>query len=864
MPLTLLVAVFLLIPAAGSASAAAPTIVSTSAAAVTTKTAVLQAKVNPGGEATTYNFEYGTADCSANPCAGIPVPNGNVGAGSGVIEVSNEIAALSPGTTYHFRVLATNGSGTVAGPDTVFHTFAADAPDAKCPNQAFRYGPGAFLPDCRAYEMVSPVEKGGRSIRQFAAIRSIRAGYNQSDLNGEKFTYASSASFGDQVSSRNANQYIATRGAGGWTTHGINPLAGRSVGEPFFSFTGDFETPFKVFSPDLSNAWLMDMTVARLTPDAAEGGWPNLYRRDNLTDGYEALTTSVLSNPAEIEVFSKLEEFLEVQGHSRDFSHVLFTDKVALTPNAVVGTQKQQVYDFSGGEVHLVSVLPDGTANAGVSTVGTVQLPIEHNAWFSHAVSDDGSRVFWTNSTGGSPGSPGQGKIYVRKNPGQPQSALNGASECTEPAKACTIPVSSGTAQFWTASADGSEAIYSEGPLRDAENERGTLYRRDVDAETSTQIAKNVTGVLGAGDDASYVYFTSWEVLDGGAAAGEPNLYLEHEGSITFVATLTAADTGPTEGPNGIDHASTVDSTESRYHSSRVTPDGRHLAFQTAYPQLGYDNTDAVNGKAALEVYLYDADADELTCASCNPSGGRPVGQVLQAPYDAGAHVPTFGWAAAWIPTFSHDLYAPRALSSDGNRLYFNSFDALVPRDSNGAQDVYQWEAQGTGGCERAGGCINLLSTGEDPQKSEFVDATPDGSDVFIETDSDLDPRDPGLTDIYDVREGGGYPPSPPPSPPCVGDACQSIPAAPNDPTPASAGFRGAGDPAPRRNCSAQTRRAAELGRQAKRLARAARRSSEPGQAKQLRKRSARLAKQAEQLDKGAGRCRRANRGAGR
>jgi hypothetical protein len=845
----------------GSALAAAPTVSSASVSAVTRSAAVLEAEINPNGEATTYHFEYGTLDCSSSACLSVPVPNGNLGSGGSSLKIAEEVDGLAPDTRYHYRVVAGNGSGSDASLDRTFRTYQIETPDTSCPNQEFRVGVAAKLPDCRAYEMVSPVEKNGRAIRQFAGLNTgaspVRAGYNQSTPGGDKLAYAAAVSFGDQVSARNANQYIATRGADGWSTHGINPLAGPTIAHPIISFTADFETPFKLFTPDLSSAWIVDQSLTPLTPDAAKG-WANLYRRDNSAESFEALTTNVLSNPAEYELLETSEAGLEVQGHSSDFSHIVFSEDVALTPDADPG-HANQLYDFSDGETHLVSVLPDGTASTKTSTAGTVLGFGEHSASLNNAVSDDGSRIFWTGDLIRLAGL-GAGPLYVRENPDQPQSALNGSNECTEPAKACTLPISSSSerAVFWTANGAGSKVIYSEGALNGA---LATLFERDVDAEASTPIAGEVSGVLGASDDLSYLYFTSKEDLAAGATAGEPNVYLDHEGTLTFVATLSLEDTGSPSFPAPGEYAR-VDNVMSRYHASRVTPDGRHLAFETIHPQPDYDNADALNGNADMEVYIYDADSGELTCASCNPSGARPVGQALQQSY-ASSKEPTGIWAAAWLPTFSHDLYGPRALSEGGDRLYFNSFDALVPRDTNGAQDVYQWEAQGTGSCEVVGGCVSLLSTGEDAEKSEFVDATSDGSTVFIETDSSIAPQDPALTDIYAVREGGGFPPPPPPPPPCTGDSCQSTGLAPNDPTPASASFKGAGGAAARR-CSGAATNAGKLNRQAKLLRRRARHASSPQRSKQLRERSARLAKQARETSKQASRCRRSNRGAGR
>ena len=158
-------------------------------------------------------------------------------------------------------------------------------------------------------------------------------------------------------------------------------------------------------------------------------------------------------------------------------------------------------------------------------------------------------------------------------------------------------------------------------------------------------------------------------------------------------------------------------------------------------------------------------------------------------------------------------------LSDEGSRVFFNAFDALVPADVNGVQDVYQWEAPGSGDCaagspaysELNEGCISLISTGKSAKESVFIDASASGGDVFFTTSSSIDPRDPGSIDVYDARAGGGFPPPPPPPPPCVGDACQNVPAPPDDQTPASAVFRGPGDPvAGGRKCPKGKRRVAE------------------------------------------------------
>jgi hypothetical protein len=308
--------------------------------------------------------------------------------------------------------------------------------------------------------------------------------------------------------------------------------------------------------------------------------------------------------------------------------------------------------------------------------------------------------------------------------------------------------------------------------------------------------------VLGTSDDSSRIYFASEEVLAGPnpqgdlPTAGSPNLYLHEGGNFTFIGTLSSGDTEPPAG----EYLSPIAAQPYR-KTSRITPDGRHIAFMSSASLTGYDNTDINNGKADAEIFVFDATANggegQLRCVSCNPSGQRPTGRNLLL-----EEFPTSIWAAALLPPYQTELHGSRVLTDDGNRVFFESYEALLPADTNGKTDVYQWEASGSGDCTESvpayspinGGCLSLISSGESPSNSAFVDASPDGRDVFFTTGSSLVPQDPGLIDIYDAREGGGYPAPPGQPAACEGEACQGPLAAPNDPTPASAAFNGPGN----------------------------------------------------------------------
>jgi hypothetical protein len=354
----------------------------------------------------------------------------------------------------------------------------------------------------------------------------------------------------------------------------------------------------------------------------------------------------------------------------------------------------------------------------------------------------------------------------------------------------------SASSQYWTAAADGSKVLFT---AVKPSNSVSDLYEFSVDSRTTHRIARMASGVVGASEDASLVYFVSREDRDGSGAAeaGKPNLYLykagqpSGEGTYTFIATLAEADAGS---------VFNLVSPQSSNHFARVSADGAHLAFMSFASLTGYDNTDVASGHADAEVFVYDATTGQLHCASCNPSGARPLGRDERA---EGAEF----WIAGQIPGWQNNLYASRVLSADGSRLYFESTDALSSRDTNARQDVYQWETPGAGDCDvgdtsfspRNDGCLSLISSGQSERDSEFRDADPDGSDVFFATLSSLLPQDYGLVDIYDARVGGGLPTPAPLQPPCEGDACQNPAPAPARQTPSSSSYRGPGNirPAP-------------------------------------------------------------------
>lgn len=125
-----------LVGAAG-AGAASPTVTTRPATSINNAHATLQADVNPQGSPTTYSFQYGTTNAYGAQTVGR-----NAGGGTTAKRVTTRISGLTPGTTYHYRVIASNGDGTSSGSD---HTFKTTLPPAKSPTilATAPFGPSA-------------------------------------------------------------------------------------------------------------------------------------------------------------------------------------------------------------------------------------------------------------------------------------------------------------------------------------------------------------------------------------------------------------------------------------------------------------------------------------------------------------------------------------------------------------------------------------------------------------------------------------------------------------------------------------------------------------------------------------------------
>jgi hypothetical protein len=104
-------------PSTANVSAGKPSAVTMGANGVMINGATLNGTVNPNGGATSYSFQYGKTTAY-----GSTTPSSSVGSGNSGRAVSASLSGLTPGTTYHYRVVATSSAGTSVGVDQTFTT----------------------------------------------------------------------------------------------------------------------------------------------------------------------------------------------------------------------------------------------------------------------------------------------------------------------------------------------------------------------------------------------------------------------------------------------------------------------------------------------------------------------------------------------------------------------------------------------------------------------------------------------------------------------------------------------------------------------------------------------------------------------
>ena len=749
----------------------APAVEDESVAHVTSGSAVIGADVDPGSALAHYVFQYETqaafeANEGADPFAGateLPLGGAVAGETQSVVAVSASLTGLEADTSYRYRVVASSNCSVekpeklceALGEPAGFHTYQSSVP--------------GVLPDNRAYELVSPPQKNGGTVFPAApGINScgtgckpgVAAGHfaQVSSVDGEAVAYRGGPFSGNE-GGVNTDEYVARRNASaGWQT---------SDGTPARLGNAHGSGGYKAFNTDFSRSLIEqegDVGGPALGGEAPEG-YSNLYTQPTGDPG--GLTPLVAFAPPNR---SGSEFLVKFAGASADLSRVFFEANDALTkevpgvaPAAVDGgVGKKNLYEWFEGRVSLVNVMPGNAVTRPGSSFGTPD---------AHAISNDGTRVFFSDESG---------QVYVREN-GQTTRMIETAG-VADPAG------------FVVAAADGSAVLLANGHLHDLS---------DGSTVDLTQGKGGFKGLVGQSDNLDHVYFVDTEVLSGeeenenctnvagkktceAASEGANNLYVwTRDAGTRYIASLAKQD----EKEAAIEVSDWSPLPARR--TAQASPNGQYLAFMSVASLTGYGNTgpcEVVNNGSVVvtyrnvlcpEVFLYDSASGKLRCPSCNRSGASPLGWSVLRRIEGSPNLP-----------LAHYL-------TDEGRLFFDSRDSLVAADTNaGVEDVYEYEPEAVGDCEREDGCVALISSGTSSQDSNFLAADEDGSNVFFTTYDQLSPRDmDGTLDLYDARVDGGLAIETATLPSeCHGEACQPPVAVPALTAPASLSFEGSGN----------------------------------------------------------------------
>ncbi|HEX5592859.1 MAG TPA: hypothetical protein VFX35_05880 [Solirubrobacterales bacterium] len=687
----------------GPSTVCAPEIELLAAAEVTETEALFTASLEPCGAVTSYVFQYTSQEqFEKEGFAGAQTAGeGTIPAAKTPQSVSSPVTGLSPDTSYRFRVVATNSVDTVSAERT-FTTYP-QSDLGVCANAGFRIGYSALLPDCRAYELVTPGDTNAR------APKGV-------DHLGVYFPTREASPAGDKVSFRieggtlpaspgagayPGDPYLATRGETGWTTTLAGPTGAETPGPVPGSTSPDQGFSFWNASGEGPAHFPGTLTTNYVRyPD----GHSELVGRGSLGEDPQATGKLISENGGHIIFVTG-----EVSGKT------LGEEAVQLEPNAPV-SDTGAIYDrAAGGPTRVVSLLP------GEKT----PEPGEDARYLGASL--DGRGVAFTIA----------GTLYLRYD------------------NSATFSVGTGVT-FAGVAEGGARIFYVQG---------GNL--KAFDATSGKTISFTTSGdvtPVNVAPNGGAVYFISPSVLTGKATnpagakpkAGQNNLYLSREGTLSFVGTVTERDVvgreiGGVETVEGLGLWVTavggkVEAGElgGRFavDPSRSTPDGSSLIFESRANLTAYDS------EGTVQVYLFKSAEGTLRCLSCNPTGAAPSGSASLQSVSESKEDP--------VPLSSFG--AINNLRADGRRAFFQSTEALVPTDTDGRQDVYEWEEQGVGTCTRSAGCVSLISSGGSLGTDYLYAVSDSGDDVFFSTGDLLLPSDTESTpSIYDARVGGGF-----------------------------------------------------------------------------------------------------------
>ena len=739
---------------------------------VTANSAELTGEINPRFGQTTYRFEWGPTAAYGNA---IPVPAGDAGSGNSLVSVSAQLEGLSAGSTYHFRLIATNQYGTTVSSDQTFGFY----PPA-CPNSQLRQETRSNdLPDCRAYELVTPSFAQGTTILPAVGPTSGLA------TNPPRLAYGALYGLFPETSGEGMNgmtdAYVSTRSDKGWSQRYVGFEGGRGVGGHGVITGGPpggvVFNPFTSVSPGaIMRGTQASPSLDRIT--IYNWGYPGQVEShapaSNAPYVWDTSNGNLLERwPSNLAQVPDSENFAGFPQASADFSHFVFSSNVPFAADGEASEGQIECCPLGRGMDRSwpIASIYDNDLRTGAVVLASRRSDETPFRGRVFDVSDDGSHILMVEKVtfSGGASAPVIPKEYF------PQAKIRGPLYLRVDARE-TYEIAPGRQLEYLASTADGATVYLASNERltadDHDQSRDLFVWHQDDPDSLTRvsvgdhgsagntdacapneqwtIACGIRAVFSAGGNghsdtylgskSGDLYFESPEQLVGAKGeAGERNLYLYRDGTVRYVTTMSPSR---------------------RAARMQVTPDGRYMALITASNLTAYDS----GGHG--EMYLYDPVGGRVTCASCRPDGLQPVSDALGS---------------------QNGLF----LTNDG-RAFFSTKDALQPRDTNQTDDVYEFTE----------GKPQLITTGIGPSLDisaalsmlGLVGVSANGTDVYFATLDHIVTQDHNgtQTKIYDARTGGGFP-AEREEPKCVAaDECHgpssNPPASPPDRTGAALG----------------------------------------------------------------------------
>ena len=632
-----------------------------------------------------------------------------------------------------------------------------------CPNEALRQElHSGALPDCRAYELVSPVFKDG-SFLEFEG--GIVSGDGSHMIGASLGAFAGTES--DPYNVAGGSVYELSRTASGWATAPLDPPASASPDLVFYGASRDLTKTLWALRGPSQSALEADLYVRE-----PEGQFVNI--------GPLVPPSQAAGPPAGTEPLNNI-TYVHYVGASTDLSHVVISlQPVALRllwpGDTTLRIPGPSLYEYVGTGVERPALVGVNAEGKLISNCGTELGSEENSGEKYNAVSSDGKRVFFTARGGGecSLPTPAVNEIYAR---------INGAETVaiSEPAESQCLRCRTGhtatttteePAEFQGASENGSKVFFTT--TQELLEGQGTenLYEYDFNnfaGEKMVLVSKGssepeVQGVARVSEDGSHVYFVAKGVLTTGAnregnspTPGAHNLYVFERdalyagGHLAFVATLSEADER--------------DWSATDVRPVQATPDGRFLVFASAEKLTAFKEEDT---STVSQIFEYDAKEEALVRVSIGKEGYNHNGNTEEDP----AQISSPGYSNSGLPTAAE---AGIAVSSDGSEVFFTSQDALTPQAVEAAaahaHSVYEYHSAGA----ISNGDVALISDGKDvtTEGIGLLGTDASGNDVFFQTADRLLAGDTNSgRDIYDARVDGGFrEPALPVE--CGGEACQ-------------------------------------------------------------------------------------------